>query len=139
MLMALGLFVFERNTAPFDSLKRATAQRLATHNRAGGDPASQWTGRGDDTQTVEGVLMPEITGGPSNLDTLRAMADTGKAWILTGGDGTIRGRWYIESVEETRTEFFTDGTARKIVFSVALRRCWDRDPSRLGDLADSMP
>ncbi len=139
MLMALGLFVFGLNTAPFDSVKRSTAQRWEVRNRVGGNPAHQWAGRGDDTMTIDGVLMPELTGGPSNLDTLRAMADSGKAWILTAGDGTIRGKWFIDSVEETRTGFLTNGAARKIEFSLTLRRYWDDTADQLGDLMDSLP
>ncbi len=139
MLLALGLFVFGLKTAPFDSLKRSTGQRWQAQNRVGIDPAYQWVGKGEDALTIDGVLMPELTGGPSNLDTLRAMADGGKAWIMTAGNGTVLGMWFIDSVEETRSAFLDDGTARKIEFSVALRRTTDESPSRLGNLMDSLP
>ncbi len=64
--------------------------------------------------TLQGVLLPALAGGVLSLDTLRSMADTGKAYPLIEGTGRIYGVWVIESLSETRTIFFGDGAARRI-------------------------
>ena len=53
------------------------------------------------------------------------MADTGKAWPLVEGTGRIYGLWIVESMSETRTLFFRDGTPRRIEFSLSLKRIDD--------------
>ncbi len=139
MLMSLGLFTFSLQTAPFETVRRATSQRWAKADRIKKGAAQQWTGPGDDTLVIEGVLMPEATGGAENLDKLRDMAAQGKAWILTAGTGETLGRWIIEQVDERRSRMRADGSPRKIDFSLALRRYWDDDANGLGDLMDSRP
>lgn len=136
-LMTLGMFVFEMQTTPYNTYDRFTEQRWETQARAGAAPAAQWLGPGDDSITLEGVLAPELTGGAKHLDTLRKMANGGKAWILVDGNGAERGRWYIESVSEKGSFLTANGQARKIEFSVRLGRYWDNDPEALGDLRDS--
>lgn len=139
MLMSLGLFVFHLGTAPFETIKRTTAQRWVSKERVGQGAAWQWVGPGEDSITLDGTLAPELTGGPDTLDTLRAMADSGKAWILTSGTGDVLGQWIIVSVDETRSHLRTDGSPRKVVFSLALKRYWGSDAAELGDLMDSLP
>lgn len=136
-LMSLGLFVFERKTAPFSSYDRFTQQRWQTQERAGTAPAAQWLGPGDDSLSIDGVLAPELTGGTRHLDTLRRMANSGRAWILVDGTGAEMGKWYIESVTEKGTHLIDNGRARKVEFTVRLARYWDDDPAALGDLRDS--
>jgi uncharacterized protein len=139
MLMSLGLFVFSLQTAPFETLKRTTAQRWAEKNRVAKGAAWQYLGPGEDTITIDGTLMPELTGGPENLDKLREMAAAGKAWILTAGTGDVLDKWFIASVDDTRSKMRGDGQARKIVFSLTLKRYWDDDDKMLGRLMDSLP
>lgn len=109
-----------------------TGWRWVGNNCVGKRAAYQFAGPGDDTITLSGVLMPEITGGPTTLDALRLMGDQGMAWPLIGGDGTIYGLWMIQSVEETKSAFFADGTARKIEFSLSLKRADDTNIDKLG-------
>lgn len=139
MLMSLGLFTFSLATAPFETLKRSTAQRWEAKNRIGRGAAYQWVGPGEDTINVDGTLMPELTGGPDNLDKLREMADSGKSWILTAGTGDVMGRWTIQDVQETRSHMLANGAPRKITFSLTLRRYWDDDEAGAGRLLDSRP
>jgi phage protein U len=134
MLATLGVFVFTLKTAPFQQLRRATGWRWVGNNRHGRRAAYQFAGPGDDIITLSGVLLPEITGGPTTLDALRLMGDQGKAWPFIGGDGTIYGLWIIENVEETKTVFFENGTARKIEFSLSLKRADDTRIDQLGAL-----
>lgn len=122
MMMSLGMFVFGMKTLAYQELQRNTAWRHASTSRVGANPALQFVGPGDDTITLPGVLVAGLTGKQSSLDTLREMADTGKAWPLIEGTGRIYGLWVIESLKEGRTYFFKNGTARRIEFSVNLRR-----------------
>ncbi|MGE0082488.1 MAG: phage tail protein [Thiohalomonadaceae bacterium] len=125
-LAVLGRFVFGLRTAPFDQLRRSTAQRIASNNRFGLLAAHQHLGPGDDAITITGVLMPEITGGPSTLDDLRAMAERGESYPLLDGEGYYYGYWLIESVEESKSVFMAGGVARKIEFTLNLKR--DEEP-----------
>lgn len=139
MLMSLGMFVFGLDTAPFETIKRSTSERWSRNERVGRRAAQQHLGPGEDTITVDGALMPELTGGPENLDKLREMMAAGRAWILTAGTGEVLGRWIITQVEETRAKLLTNGVARKITFALTLQAYDDDDPAALGNLMDSKP
>ncbi|WP_249962224.1 phage tail protein [Histophilus somni] len=122
MLMSLGMFVFGLHTAPFEQLSRNSQWRWQSHNRTGADLAYQFTGRGEESITLTGVLMPEISGGVDQLDMLRQMADQGEPHLLTAGSGEVYGYYVIESLSENHSALLIDGTAQKIEFSLALKR-----------------
>ena len=132
MMMALGMFVFTLETLVYQELQRQTDWRHGTTSRIGTNPARQYLGRGEDAITLPGVLLPALRGTPLSLDTLRVMADTGKSWPLIEGTGRILGTWVIESINETRTLFFRDGAARRIEFTIALKRIDDGRADILG-------
>lgn len=133
-MLCLGQFVFALNTAPYQSQQHSLGWRHPSNSRVGLRPARQFIGPDDETMTLSGVLLPEITGGEEYLELLRAMADTGKAWVLVDGNGELLGLWTIEKLDRTRTLFFQDGTARRIEFTLALARVDDDDVDQLGDL-----
>ncbi|WP_130932225.1 phage tail protein [Pseudomonas sp. Sample_24] len=137
MMMALGMFVFTLETLVYQELQRQTDWRHGTTSRIGTNPARQFLGRGEDAITLPGVLLPALSGTPLSLDTLRVMADTGKTWPLIEGTGRILGTWVIESINETRTLFFTDGAARRIEFTIALKRTDDGRADILGAAAST--
>lgn len=132
MMMALGMFIFSLETLAYQELQRQTEWRHGSTSRIGTNPARQFLGRGDDSITMPGILLPALAGTPLSLDTLRAMADTGKAWPLIEGTGRILGIWVIESMSETKTLFFTDGAARRIEFTISLKRIDDGRVDLLG-------
>ena len=78
-------------------------------------------------------MYPEISGGEHSLATLRAMADEGRAYVLLDQTGTLFGVFVIESIDLTRTVFFTDGAARKIEFTLTLKRADDDAVNPAGD------
>lgn len=121
-MLILGMFVFKLDTLPYQSFQRQIAWRHPTNSRVGTSPASQFLGRDNDKITLDGVLLPELTGGTVSLALLEAMADGGKAWPLIEGTGMIYGMFVVESLNTTRTVFFRDGAARKIEFSLSLKR-----------------
>ncbi|MDP3579127.1 phage tail protein [Methyloversatilis sp.] len=122
MMLALGLFVFELRTLPFQEMQRAMSWRHAEQSRVGERPALQFTGPDADTITLTGVLHPELTGGRLSIDMLETMADQGEALPLVEGSGWIHGMFVVESLQTTRTLFFDDGAARRIEFSISLKR-----------------
>ncbi|MBJ9370572.1 MULTISPECIES: phage tail protein [Acinetobacter] len=134
MMMSLGIFVFMLSTASYQELQRSTSWRHPSNSRVGNAPAYQFIGKGEDTITLSGTIYPEITGYQSNLDAIRFMANTGKAYILIEGTGKIYGLAIIEQLEENRENFFKDGAARKISFSITLKIIDDYKPSVLGSL-----
>lgn len=133
MMLALGFFAFSLKTAPYQQLRRVSSRRAPRNAPVGQRPSGQFVGPGDDTITLSGTLYPELTGGPSNLTTLRGMMLTGKAYVLIDGEGNVMGNWSVDKVSETKTNFLKDGTARKITFEVAIVRELD-DATALGDL-----
>ena len=136
-LMAFGMFVFSLETAAYQDFQRQTEWRHGSTSRIGTNPARQDLGRGDETITLQGVLLPALAGTVLSLDTLRTMADTGKAYPLIEGTGRIYGVWVIESLSETRTIFFADGAARRIEFTLSLKRIDDGRVDLLGSAISS--
>jgi phage protein U len=137
MLMTLGFFVFGMKTLPYQQLQRQVTWRHPSNSIVGGRPKRQFTGRGDESITLSGVLYPEITGGKISLAALEAMADEGMAWPLLEGTGWFYGLYVIEELSTTATAFFPDGAARKIEFSIKLART-DDEPSLLGTVGKKL-
>lgn len=132
MMMALGQFVFSLDTAPYQDFQQQIGWRHPANNRVGLRPVRQFTGPDDETITLAGVLLPELTGGDLSFDELREMGDTGEAYVLIEGTGRYFGLFVIESLNVTRTFFFSDGKARRLEFSLKLVRVDDDAESVIG-------
>lgn len=132
MMLALGMFVFSLSTLAYQELQRQTEWRHPSSSRVGAAPARQFIGRGDDSITLPGIIFPELAGTTLSLDALRLMANTGKAWPMIEGSGRIYGLWVIESLNETKTVFFRDGTPRRIEFTLSLKRIDDDQLDLIG-------
>lgn len=122
MLAALGMFVFETDTAPFDELARRRDWRHGRTERFGARPASQFLGPGEDQVTISGRLVPELAGDYGAIEQLAAMADTGEAFPLADGTGRILGTFTIDGLDETHKHLVDTGRARLIDFSLTLTR-----------------
>ncbi|MDV5392291.1 phage tail protein [Shewanella xiamenensis] len=133
MMMTLGFFVFSRLTVPYQASQHDMVWRHPTNSRVGARPSAQFLGVGDETLTLSGVLMPEITGGELSLEALRKMADTGKAYPLIEGRGTVTGFFVIEKISRGRSEFFSDGAARRIEFTIELKRVDEKNTSLIAN------
>lgn len=92
-------------------------------------------GPDDETITLSGVLLPELTGGRVSLMAIQLMAETGKAWSLIEGSGAIHGMFVIESLTRSKTVFFKDGSARRIEFTITLKRTDEGLKDMFGDLS----
>lgn len=122
MLMALGLFVFEMGTLPYQELQRRRDWRHERSARVGVRPATQFLGPGEDTITLQGTLIPELAGKASSIDQLADMADEGDDLALVDGDGNVFGYFVITAIDDRRSVFLDNGIARKIDFAIDLAR-----------------
>lgn len=125
MMMALGLFVFSLDTAPYSEFQRQVGYRHPGNNRVGRRPSHQFTGPDDETITLSGRLLPELSGGEWTLAVLEIMADTGDSYTLIEGTGRYYGQFVIDSLDTKRTHFFQDGAARACDFTIKLTRTDD--------------
>lgn len=130
-LATLGLFVFGLRTLPYQQWQRQSQWRHPAVSVVGARPRRQFTGPGDDTITLSGVLHPELTGGTLTLAVLREMANLGGAWPLLEGNGTYHGFFVIEEISETGRDLVYDGTAATLDFSVKLTAVGD-SPDLIG-------
>jgi len=122
MMMALGLFVFALETAPYQEFQHQIGWRHPSNNRVGQRPSRQFMGPDDETITLSGVLLPEISGGDNTIEVLRMMGNLGLSYVLIEGTGHYYGMFEIDSLAVTRTLFFKDGKARRIEFLLKLTR-----------------
>lgn len=130
-MMLLGPIRFSIDQASYQQLQRNTQYTWATQSPLGhpvlkylglGGPTRQYIGPGEDSVTLSGTIYPHFNGGPLQLIIMRLSAGIGIALPLIGGNGLIYGRWIIENISETKSEFFDNGAARKIEFSLTIKR-----------------
>ncbi len=95
MMLALGMFVFMRQTLPHQTMQRESDYRWPSNSRIGKRDAYQFLGVGEENITLTGVLYPELTGGKLTMTTLRLMAEEGRAWPLLDGTGMIYGMFTL--------------------------------------------
>ncbi|MCX8578807.1 phage tail protein [Gilliamella sp. B2717] len=122
MMMCYGLFVFELKTVPFQSIEENKDWRFPANSRVNQRSALQFIGRDNETMTLSGILYPELTGGRLSLAILERMADLGASWPLIDGTGIPLGFYVMTNLKKTKTEFFRDGTPRKIEFIISLTK-----------------
>lgn len=124
-LMALGMFLFEIGTLPYDEMQRKTDWQHARSSRVGARDATQFTGPGDETISLSGAVYAEIADGRVSLDDLRSMADDGEALPLVDGTGIVYGNFVITAIDERHAFMMADGRARRIDFGIDLLRVDD--------------
>lgn len=127
MLLTLDQFVFGMDSLPFRELQRQTQYKHRGSSRVGARDASQYLGPGEDLVTITGVLVPEITGRADSLRQLRDMAEAGDAYVLVDATGLVHGAYVIEAVNDSQDGYTRDGQARRIDFTIGLKRVDDRD------------
>lgn len=136
MMLALGLFIFSLHTAAYQSFQEQNSWKHPSNERVGMRPAYQYTGQGESTITLSGWIAPEVAGTALSLSMLKAMANTGKAYILVSGLGIVHGFYIIDSITEDNTIFFETGKPRRIDFTITLKKVEESFIDDLiGDLA----
>jgi len=126
MLLALGQFVFSTLSAPFNEMQRRRSWKHASSSRVGARDARQYTGEGDDTYTIRGMIATGVLGTPASIDMLAQMAGTGDAYVLVDGRGTVYGVYVIDEISETQSYHTILGVPQKIEFSLTITRVDDR-------------
>ena len=130
-MIMLGPIRFSVDQAAYQQLQRTTNYTWASQTPLGhpilkylgvGGPNRQYISPGEDSISLNGTLYPQVTGGPSELTLMRLSAGIGIPLPLISSSGWIAGFWIIESINETNTEFLDNGKARKIEFSLSLKR-----------------
>ncbi|MGC0910156.1 phage tail protein [Pantoea agglomerans] len=123
---------------PYQELQYQRSWRFPSNSRVGLRPSTQFLGPENDTLTLSGTLIPELTGGRLSLFALEQMAELGKAWPLIEGSGTIFGMFVIESLSQTRSEFFRDGACKRIEFTLTLKRVDESLGEMFGSLSEQL-
>lgn len=111
VLMTLGdgqaQFRFAIDTAAYQSLTRRTEWRWPSQERLWNEPARQFTGKGNDEITLEGVILPAFRGGIGQIKAMRALADAAlrdgsgaRPLLLVTGYGEVLGEWVVTGLEE---------------------------------------
>lgn len=132
MMMALDQFVFSLTTVPYRELQRQRSWKHRTSSRVGARDASQYTGAGDDTITLNGMVAPDNgIGARVSLNELAKMGDVGDAYVLVDGIGNVYGAFVIESLNETATYHTKEGIPRKIEFNLTIKRVDDSQLSTI--------
>jgi phage protein U len=122
MPMALGPYAFEALGFSFEEQARRVDTSWATVDVAYRLDALHWTGPKSDQFTIRGCLFPEAFGGQASLDGLIAASYAGRPLMLVTRSGNIGGLHVIQSIEQTRSHIRGDGLARKVTYSITLRR-----------------
>lgn len=137
MLMALGLFVFNRITALPDSIQNTLNQRYSAHETLDSRQKYQYIGTGEQTKVISGVLYPEFTGGALTLFALEKMMKKGESHILINAMGLVQGMYIIESISNTHTLLTKYGIPLKIEFTLNLKRT-DDDKTTLDQATEAI-
>jgi phage protein U len=128
IMMMLGSFKFSLSTAAYETFSHSTAYRWQAQERFGQLPAQQYTGPGEESITLSGVIFPQLAGGLHQVDSMRYYGSQGRPLQLVDGNGYVWGKWCILSVDENKEVFFSDGTARKQTFNMKICRYVDDIP-----------
>lgn len=121
-MMSWGEFIFNINTAPYQNMARNRGFRFEKTERFNARSAYQFTGIGDDTINLSGVVYGGQIGSYQSFDEIDQSGKKGESETLIDGDGNIIGEYVLISFETTSTEFFDNGTPRKVEFTMALER-----------------
>lgn len=84
MMLALGMFVFMRQTLPHQTMQRESDYRWPSNSRIGKRDAFQFLGVGEENITLAGVLYPETDRRQADDD--HAQADgRGRSGVAVAG------------------------------------------------------
>jgi hypothetical protein len=122
IMMALGSYRFQLDTAAYQRLKRTDSYRWPTQDRITKMAAGQFTGLDATTIDLEGVIYPTFKGGLGQVEAMRGEAEKAKPLMLVTGKGDVLGKWSILEITETESVFFANGVAKKRVFALRLQK-----------------
>lgn len=115
-------FIFGVDDAGYEKLSRSTGYRWPAQNRMQHQVAHQFVGEGDESVSISGYIHPELASSMYKLDELRAIAKGGKPHVVVTGAGTVLGKFVIVSIKDDFNGVMDDHRARRIDFTVELKR-----------------
>lgn len=121
IMLQLGDYPFGIDTAAYQQLSRATRYSWVAQPRVGTHDALQFTGYGEDAITLTGRIYPGWRGGADQIRDMRAQAAQGLPLLLVDGNGFVRGRWVILSIEEQADTYARAGVPRRQQFTLQMR------------------
>lgn len=123
-LLALGPHIFEILPLNYQRLEKETVAEWASVPRFGTTSARQFTGLGDDSMRIDGLLFPHEFGGRAEFEAIRATQAAGVPVMMAGmGAATavrIFGLVVILAVSDEQTHIGPDGQGRVLSFSIDL-------------------
>lgn len=125
-LLSLGPHIFQITELNFQSVKRSTEAKWPAIARFGTYPGRQFTGFGEDTIDIEGLLFPEEFNDREQYEALRATQAGRRPVSLLGwsiGSGTaaqLFGRVVILKIEDTQSRINRLGQGARVEYSVSL-------------------
>ena len=119
--MSLGGIAFQAMGFGYTDLSRNLATPHAALEVANAFEVLQWTGPKSEDITIKGAVFPEAWGGMDSLEALRARAKAGRVMTLATADGTIRGSYVIEGIDDEHTVIDARGTPRKASYTIKLK------------------
>jgi uncharacterized protein len=127
IMMQLGGYQFQVDTAAYQRLQRSDEYRWATMDRIVFEPTQQWIGIGSKNIELTGVIYGAffrsgIQAGTYQIEQMRAEAAQGTPLPLVDGRGNFYGMWCILTVEEEASDFVDHGGPRKQGFTVKMIR-----------------
>jgi hypothetical protein len=115
-------FQFAVTTAAYNELSESHSWNWAEQNRMNSSSSLQYTGKPQDTITLEGSIAPAFKYvGIQQMKKLVALADNAEPLILTSAYGAVFGMFVILGVDVNHSRFVTGGLARYQTFTVELK------------------
>lgn len=121
IMMALGEFRFSIDTAAYKKLTRSHAYNWPSQARFGRPPAAQFTGPGEETLTMSGLIYPHFKGGLGQIRAMNIVAAKGEPLELIDGNGRFWGVYVITKVTEGQEHIDGTGTPYKQSFNLDLK------------------
>lgn len=126
-LIALGPHIFQLLPLSLQRLEEETEANWPVVQRFGMGPARQFTGPGDGTLKIEGLIFNEEFGGFSQYMALKKTQAAGRpvpllGWGEAGAYAMVLGPVCILKVSATHEAIGPGGIGRKITFNVEVAR-----------------
>lgn len=125
-LLALGFHIFQISALNYQALERVTEAKWPSIARFGNYPGRQFTGFGENSITITGLLFPHEFNDREQFEAIR---DTQAAkqpvtligWALgTGTAAQVFGRVVILKIEDSQSRIDRSGQGRRIEYTITL-------------------
>lgn len=124
IMLLLGAFRFSVDTAAYRRLSQSYSWNWAEQSRVGKYPALQFTGRNLPVVTLQGTIYPEYKGGYNQMLLMRVQAELATPLFMIGCNPTAAqtfGKWVITSITDEHEHFWSDGSPRRMDFTIQLK------------------